>query len=233
MKNWIKEALIVGVALIISAIVMHHVLMQFVNKERVVYVKGLSEREVKADYVTWPLVYTQVGNDMRVMYAQIKLKNKEIIDFLVAGGIQENDIYISSPSIEDRDANRYGDNKSPYRYFGTSVITVSSASVDAVIKLMQQQEQLLAKGILMKTDNYQYRPAFSYKGLNKIKPEMIEEATKNARLSAEKFAKDSNSSLGKIKTANQGQFTIRSLDDNTAYIKKIRVVSSVTYYLKN
>ncbi len=233
MKNWIKEALIVGVALIVSAVIMHNVLAQFVNKERVVYVKGLAEREVKADYVTWPLVYTQVGNDMRIMYAQVKLKNKEIVDFLVDGGIQKSDIYISTPSFEDRDANRYSDNKSPYRYFGTSVITVSTSAVDKVIKLMQQQEKLLVKGILMKTGNYQYSPSFSYRGLNNIKPQMIEEATKNARQSAEKFAKDSNSALGKIKTANQGQFSIQSLDDNTEYIKKIRVVSSVTYYLKN
>ncbi len=232
MKNWIKEALIVGVALVVSAIVMHHVLMQFVNKERVVYVKGLSERDVKADYVTWPVVYTQVGNDMSVVYAQVKLKNKVIIDFLMAGGIAKKDIYVSTPNFEDRDANRY-DNKSPYRYYASNVITVSTDAVDAVIKLMQAQENLLAKGILIKTDSYQYSPSFSYKGLNKIKPEMIEEATKNARQSAEKFAKDSDSSLGKIKTANQGQFSIRSLDENTAYIKKIRVVSSVTYYLKN
>ena len=73
---------------------------------------------------------------------------------------------------------------------------------------------------------------FKYEGLNAIKPQMIEEATKNAREAAEKFAKDSDSRLGKIKTANQGTFTIENRDSNTPYIKKIRVVTSVTYYLK-
>ena len=73
---------------------------------------------------------------------------------------------------------------------------------------------------------------FKYEGLNAIKPQMIEEATKNAREAAEKFAKDSDSRLGKIKTANQGTFTIENRDSNTPYIKKIRAVTSVTYYLK-
>ena len=74
---------------------------------------------------------------------------------------------------------------------------------------------------------------FQYEGLNDIKPQMIEEATRNAREAAEKFAKDSDSRLGKIRTANQGTFTIENRDSNTPYIKKVRVVTSVTYYLKN
>ena len=73
---------------------------------------------------------------------------------------------------------------------------------------------------------------FKFEGLNEIKPGMIEEATKNAREVGEKFAKDSGSRLGKIKTANQGTFSITDRDSNTPEIKKVRVVTSVTYYLK-
>ena len=75
--------------------------------------------------------------------------------------------------------------------------------------------------------------SYEFTGLNDIKPQMIEDATKNARAAAEKFAKDSDSKLGKIKSASQGQFTIANRDENTPYIKSVRVVTTVTYYLKN
>lgn len=82
-------------------------------------------------------------------------------------------------------------------------------------------------------NSWENQVQFQFEGLNAIKPEMIEDATKNAREAAEKFAKDSDSRLGKIKTASQGTFTISDRDSNTPYIKKVRVVSSVTYYLKH
>jgi hypothetical protein len=106
--------------------------------------------------------------------------------------------------------------------------------VDAVLALMGKQSELLKKGIVTGGSNQWENPVdFRYEGLNDIKPEMIEEATRNAREAANKFANDSGSRLGKIKTANQGTFTIEDRDSNTPYIKKVRVVTSVTYYLKN
>jgi uncharacterized protein len=62
---------------------------------------------------------------------------------------------------------------------------------------------------------------------------MVEEATTKAREVAEKFAKDSKSKLGKIKKASQGQFSINNRDKNNPHIKKIRVVSTVEYYLSD
>jgi len=102
-----------------------------------------------------------------------------------------------------------------------------------VRRLMSEQGELLQKGIAVGGDEYQYNVQFLFTGLNDIKPRMIEEATKNARAAAEKFARDSNSKLGKIKSANQGQFTISDRDANTPYIKNIRVVSTIDYYLKD
>ena len=99
---------------------------------------------------------------------------------------------------------------------------------------MDKQSELLKKGIVTGGGSQWENPVeFEYEGLNEIKPGMIEEATQNAREAAKKFAKDSGSRLGKIKTANQGTFTIENRDSNTPYIKKVRVVTSVTYYLKN
>ena len=81
--------------------------------------------------------------------------------------------------------------------------------------------------------DYSWRTSFQFTGLNTVKPAMIEEATKNARASAEKFAQDSGSILGKIRRANQGQFSITDRDSNTPYIKSVRVVTTVEYFLKD
>ena len=108
------------------------------------------------------------------------------------------------------------------------------SDVDKVLELMSKQSELLKKGIVTGGSSQWENPVeFRYEGLNDIKPQMIEEATKNAREAAQKFAKDSDSRLGKSKTANQGTFTIENRDSNTPYIIRVRVVTSVTYYLKN
>jgi hypothetical protein len=98
---------------------------------------------------------------------------------------------------------------------------------------MEKQGELLKHGIAFSGSDYQYRTIYSFNGLNEIKPAMIDEATKNARTAAEKFAKDSDSKLGKIKTATQGVFSIENRDENTPYIKKVRVVTNVQYFLED
>ena len=80
--------------------------------------------------------------------------------------------------------------------------------------------------------DYRFNVSYEFTGLNEVKPEMIEEATRNARAAAEKFAKDSDSRLGKIRNASQGQFSIANRDENTPYIKTVRVVTTINYYLK-
>lgn len=98
---------------------------------------------------------------------------------------------------------------------------------------MDKLVDLGKKGIVIAAQNYDSRTEYIFTGLNNIKPEMVEEATILAREVAEKFAKDSNSKLGKIKKARQGQFSIQNRDSNTPYIKKVRVVSTLEYYLSD
>ncbi|MBQ3555185.1 MAG: SIMPL domain-containing protein, partial [Bacteroidales bacterium] len=148
-------------------------------------------------------------------------------------GIDESEIIIAAPEIVDLQAERYGNQNYLYRYNVTSIITVTSNKVNLVTKLMLKQADLIKKGVAIIVGNYQYQPTFTFTGLNDIKPQMIEEATINARTTAEKFAADSQSKLGKIKTANQGQFTISDRDNNTPQIKEVRVVTSVTYFLED
>ena len=222
------------IGLIVLGMMMPRAVDKFRSFDRMVNVKGLCEKEVKADKVIWPVVYRVMANDVQSVYDQTDRNNAAIIGFLKAGGIKDSEITVSVPEISDKYATEYGSNDRAFRYIAKNVITVYTSDVDAVLALMSRQSDLLKKGIVTAGSNQWENPVeFKYEGLNEIKPEMIEEATRNAREAAEKFAKDSDSRLGQIKTANQGTFTIENRDSNTPYIKKVRVVTSVTYYLKN
>lgn len=228
---------IYAVCLLIGLVFLGAMLPTSVSKfrayDRTVTVKGLSEREVAADKVIWPLSFNVVGNDLNAVYAEIERNTAAIREFLLDGGISEAEISVSLPTLSDKYAQEYGSNDRAYRYFSKNVVTVCTDKVDTVLALMPRQSELLKKGIIGSGNSWENQVQFQFEGLNGIKPEMIEDATKNAREAAEKFAKDSDSRLGKIKTASQGTFTISDRDSNTPYIKKVRVVSSVTYYLKN
>lgn len=201
--------------------------------QRVVTVRGLSEKEVKANKVTWPIVSKEVGNDLPSIYSSVESTNLSILKFLKANGITDDEISINAPQVIDLQAERYNNFSQPFRYNVTNVVVVTSEKVDLVRKLIEKQTELLKQGIAIVAGDYQYQTTFEYTDLNTIKPVMIADATKNAREAAQKFAEDSESILGKIKTASQGQFSIEDRDQYTPYIKRVRVVSTIVYYLKD
>lgn len=203
------------------------------SNQRVVTVRGLSEREVTANKVTWPIVSKEVGNDLPSIYANIEKTNATILGFLKSNGISDNEISVNPPQVLDLQADRYSTQNVPFRYNVTNVVVVTSSQVDKVRKLIEQQTELLKQGIAIVAGDYQYQTSYEYTDLNSIKPDMIADATKNAREAANKFAADSESKLGKIKTASQGQFSIEDRDQYTPYIKNVRVVSTIVYYLKD
>lgn len=221
------------VGLVVLGLMIPRAVSVYRSYDRTVDVKGLCEREVKADRVIWPITYKVMADDIRSIYSQLDGSVATIKDFLLSGGISEDEISVSVPSVSDKLANEYGENQRTFRYIAKNVVTVCTDKVDLVLALMARQSELLKKGIVTESNDWENRVEFSYEGLNDIKPEMIEIATMNAREAAQKFAKDSGSRLGKIKTANQGTFSIVDRDSNTPYIKKIRIVTYVTYYLKN
>ncbi len=234
MKSYNKEALILCIGLIIMGACIADGLTSAFQSDRIVTVKGLSEREVPADKVIWPLVYKELGNDPAEMYDRLATKNHKVIDFLTEKGISEKEICESAIQVSDRQADSYDQNNVLYRYKATSVITVTSSQVELIRKIMQSQSELMKMGIALVTEEYGTNIVkYEFTGLNKIKPDMIEESTKNARATAEKFAKDSESKLGKIRSASQGQFSIDNRDSNTPYIKRIRVVSTIEYYIED
>ena len=232
-KGKFFSGLFIMVGLVVLGLMVPRAVEKYRSYDRTVNVKGLCEMEVKADKVIWPIVYKVMSNDLQSIYSQTDSGNAVIVEFLKAGGISPDEITVSVPQISDKLANEYGSYDRTFRYIATNVVTVYTSDVDKVLALMSQQSDLLKKGIVTAANSWENPVEFKYEGLNDIKPAMIEEATKNAREAAQKFAKDSDSKLGKIKTANQGTFTIENRDSNTPYIKKVRVVTSVTYYLKN
>ncbi len=228
-----KMACILALGMVIMGESIRSGIKSFSDGNRKVVVKGLCEREVAADKVTWPLVYKEMGSDPVSMYETLEVKNQKILDFLTSAGITKDEISVNPPTIRDRQADNYGNEIMNFRYKATSVITVTSTNVEKVRELMNRQTELMRQGVPIVSEEYgENSIEYSFTGLNDIKPEMVEIATKNARLTAEKFAQDSNSKLGKIKSASQGQFSIESRDAYTPYIKRIRVVNTVEYSLK-
>lgn len=225
-----KKTLIIAAAVVIAGAMLPISVAKFKSYDRTVDVRGLCEREVKADKVIWPLTYKVMGDELSVALKETERCNDVIISFLKKGGISEDEITVAASQISDKFANEYGNNDRVYRYLCTNVVTVCTSNVDAVLLLKARQDELLKKGITL-NESWENRTEFKFEALNEIKPEMIAEATASAREAAQKFAKDSQSKLGKIKRASQGVFSIEDRDSNTPEIKKVRVVTSVTYYL--
>lgn len=203
------------------------------DNQRTVSVRGLCEKEVQANKVTWPIVWKLVGNDLPTIYESVEKTNTAIAQFLKSNGITDGEISINPPQVYDVQADRYNSSPVPYRYNVTSVVVVTSAKVAEVRKLIERQTELMKQGIAIVAGDYQYQTTYEYTDLNSVKPAMIAEATSNAREAAAKFAEDSQSKLGKIQTAQQGQFSIEDRDQYTPYIKRIRVVSTITYFLND
>lgn len=232
-KDNLIPAVILALGLVIGGFALRSGIVTFKDRDRQVSVKGLAEKEVKADKVTWPLVYKEIGNDPTEMYSRLTQKNATVVKFLKQGGIAEAEISVNPPMIEDRQADNYGNDLLNYRYKATSVITVTSGEVDKVRRLMARQAELMNRGVPLITEQYgDHAVRYDFTSLNDVKPAMVEEATKNARATAEKFASDSGSKVGKINHASQGQFTIEDRDATTPYIKNVRVVITMDYQLE-
>lgn len=232
------SALILGAFIFLGLSALGYLLgnaaIEFKQFDRSVTVKGLSEREYTADIVIWPIQFTAAGNDLESLYNSIELNTTKIVSFLGKKGINTDEITTSSPAITDKSAQQYGGNsRAEFRYSAVQTVTVYSKNIDAVRDVMGFLSQLGKQGIVITGGNYDSQTDYIFTRLNDVKPEMIEEATKKAREVAEKFASDSQSSLGKIKRASQGQFSINARDRNNPHIKKVRVVSTVVYYLSD
>lgn len=223
-----------AVALVFLGFSVRGGLKEFRLADRYVTVKGLAEQDVKADIAIWPLPIAATANDLAEAQAAIDTATAKTIAFLKAQGFEDDEIKIQKTEVTDLLAQAYRSNESTQlRYIIRQSLAVQTEKVDLVIKTQGVIGELFKQGVAIETTPTK----FVYNGLNSIKPQMIAEATKNAREGAEQFARDSNAAIGGIKMASQGQFQILPADSEFQYDesqspnKKIRVVTTVQYYL--
>jgi hypothetical protein len=236
MKNldWVKTFIIFGSVVVAGFFVgnMHKTGKKY---DRYVEVKGLSEREVKADLAVWPINISLTGNDLLSLMSDIENQMDEVSGFFTALGFDGADLAEGTTTISDVHADLYNPDmqRSEFRYLAKSEFTVRTKEIDLLQEALSRSPDLISKGIILGSKNPWSPIEYIFTGLNEIKPSMIEEATKNAREVAEKFAHDSDSRVGEIRNARQGLFTIEDRDMNTPEIKIIRVVTTIDYQLED
>lgn len=206
---------------------------RFKDADRVVVVRGLAEKDVEANLVIWSITWTVTSNDLKELSQTLTRQSREIQGYLRGRKIAANEIEVRPAGIRDLTADSYNQQQLAFRYSAKGNLAVKTSNVAGVKAALAGMDQLLAKGIVFGDSGYITMPEYSYTDLNKIKPEMIAAATKNAREAAQKFAQDSDSKPGKIKRATQGLFEIFSRDALTPEQKTVRVVTTVEYSLED
>ena len=198
--------------------------------QRVVTVKGLSEREVPADQAIWPIVYSVTADDLVTLQQRLDGSAARIVEFLSPefGG---EEISVSVPRITDHHMQGRPPGMQPAeRYSAEASVTLRTGNIETARQAMQRSGELVKAGVAL-IRSYEYQTSFLFTGLDQIKPEMIAEATRDARRAAEQFAEDSGSRVGSIRNAQQGYFSVTDRDRFSPEFKKIRVVTTVQYFL--
>lgn len=241
----ITGAAIVGLGIALGGLLAGNGFARARAADRYVTVKGVAEREVRADLAIWPLRVVGADNDLSVANAKVAKSVTGVRDFLVRHGMDTSQIQISEFSVTDALANQYGPERTPAnRYVVHETVILRSSKPDQVLAASQQISELAAIGVVISSGT-EYGaggggggPTFVFSGLNKLKPEMIADATARAREAANQFARDSRSDIAGIRQANQGVFEILPRDqapgitESSQIAKVVRVVSTIQYYLK-
>jgi len=227
MRNNIFAGALIALGLCLGGCFIYLGISKFANKDRAVSVKGLSTREVEADYAVWPLSYGWNGNDLPSLYNKVEQVTERVKQHLLALGFEESDIRQGSISVNNNWEGYYNTRPEFHYTLNTSLI-VSTNKVALVVASQGKESALLKEGIIVSTQTWNLD--YQFNGLPELKPSMIEEATQNARAVAQKFAEDAKCSLGSIRRASQGQFSVES-DQYQPWIKHVRVVTTVDYFL--
>ena len=227
-----KKNYILGTSIVLAAFVLGLMLVWTVKTlksfDDTVTVRGLCEKEVPADRVVYRLSYSEKNNDLAALRQTIAANNKTIVKLLHDAGFEDSEISYGAASYTD-EYNSWNDvSHIAYRYEASQTVTVITSKMDLIKKAQNSIESALINSNILANGYADYQ----YLGLNDIKPSMIAESLEKARESAEEFAKNSHSKIGKMRTASQGYFEIEDLDEHNPQVKKVRVVTTVEYYLK-
>lgn len=227
----IAAAFVLAAGVALSGYFIGNSVITYKKMDRVVEVRGLSERIVNSNEARWILNYNVASNEMSDLNKKINQIQKATIDFLTAEGFSAEEVQKEAMNITDKEAQEYGERKGA-RYVARGGIVVTSKKIEQLVLASQKSDVLLAQGVALSGS----RVIYYFTELNAIKPEMLEEATKNARAAAESFAVNAGAKVGDIKNASQGLFTIGSpvddYDSGASLQKRVRVVSQVVFYLK-
>ncbi len=234
-----RSFLVLGLSLILGLAIFGHQIGRAVKTgrefDRFLSVRGLSEREVKATLAIWPIRFSAYAEDLGALKTAMENDRALVTAFLKDNGIDAKEITQGLPEVSDREDERI-QNKAPtmVRYRGMMTLVVRSTNVDLVKKAIQGVDALLEKGVSLASNDNADRIAFIFDAdaVNALKPDMIKEATANARVAAEKFAQDSKSKVGRIRRATQGTVEIEDRDVATPERKIIRVVTTVDFFLE-
>lgn len=207
-------------------------------KDNFVTVKGLAEMDVKADLGVWNIKYVVTGDELQNVQKDMNSKLQIILGFLKEKGFSIDEISEGRTETNDLMTNPYRDKNFASRYILSQTVTVRSSKVDMIEQALRSSGELVSKGVVFDSQSYGSPVSYIFTKLNDVKPQMLEEATRNARQAALEFAKSSDSEVGKIRRASQGVFSIQPLiatpDAVESYQinKKIRVVSTIEFWLE-
>ena len=204
------------------------------SSDRFVTVKGLAEREVPANLALWPIVLTETANDLVTLQERVEASQAKIVAFLEQQGFPAEERSLGAPRITDREAQGFvpQGGQRIERYVAEATVTVRTANIDAARQAMARSGELVKQGVAL-IRSYEYDTQYLFTALEEIKPEMIAAATRDARRAAEQFAEDSGSEVGAIRSAQQGYFSIEDRDRFSPEHKKVRVVTTIEYFLED
>lgn len=248
-RTLIPAAIIVGVCLLVGLAAGGYFIgkggARFRSETRTVTVKGLVEQEVKADQAIWTLRFRRASEDIKQAHAKISFDRETTLAFLRNQGFKEEEIRVQPSRTVDKLARDYVQNQADerFRYIVTSSLLVSTKNIDLVTKALGATEELLKSGVLLDGQGGEglANPRYVITTFNALRPQLLAEATKNARSTAQQFASDSGAQVGKIRSANQGSIQIFGSDGNdesapysptSTPVKKIRVVSTFEFELR-
>jgi hypothetical protein len=222
---------LVGLGLALAGFFVARAVFEARAAQRYVTVKGLAERELRANLAMWPIVFNATGDDLSAIQGELDRDAQAVAAFLAEQGFAADQSSLSPPRVTDYLAQGYRSDGGPAdRYSAEATVVVRSPDVDRVLAAMQRSGELVKAGVAV-LRSYEAQPQFLYTDLEAIKPEMIATATKDARRAAEQFARDSGSEVDAIRNAQQGYFSIEDRDPFSPDWKKIRVVTTVEYFL--
>ena len=158
----IWESVIIAAGIAILGLCIKSGFDNFTNKDRKVTVKGLAEKEVAADKVTWPIQTKELGDNLPELYTRINATTAKVKNFLKQNGVKDGEISVNAPVVIDLNADQYSMAKRNYRYNITSTVTVTSRNVKLIRSIIARQGELLKQGVAVVDGGYGNGVSYEY-----------------------------------------------------------------------